>query len=137
MPAGINVTFDGKMRCKATLEERGQTVTTDVGKGLGGLGEYLSPVDMTVASLGACAMSMIAVVAEHNHFDVSKVQTATTYEMHDSPTHKRIGSVHLTVTVPGDVPPEVRTRFEAAVKACPVKNSLHPDIVFDMKFVYG
>ncbi len=132
----INVQYQGKLRCKATLQKNGQSVQTDVDLEHGGQGDYLSPVEMTVAALGTCAMSMVAVVAERNGVDVSKLQATAGFNMASAP-HRRIGSVQLTIHLPGDVPEAVRPKLEMAAKACPVKNSLNPDIVVDLKLVYG
>jgi putative redox protein len=55
-----------------------------------------------------------------------------------SPPARRIGSVDLTVRFPNGplFSDAVRTKLEAAAHACPVKNSLHPDVRVGLKFVY-
>ena len=134
--AGINVQYQGKLRCKAAREQDGQAVQTDVGTEHGGLGEFLSPVEMAVAALANCASSMVAVVAEHNGVDVSGMKTTTAFEMAGSPV-RRIGSVQLTFKLPKSVPEAVRPKLAAAAKACPVKNSMHPDVRVGIDLVYG
>jgi putative redox protein len=136
MATGISVEYQGKLRCKAVLESNGQAVQTDVGVDHGGLGEFLSPVELTVAAVGACATSMMAVVAERSGVDVSSARTTASFEMVTSPA-RRLGSVQLTMHLPESVPESVRPKLAAAVKACPVKNSLHPDIRVDIELVYG
>jgi putative redox protein len=135
MATGISVQYQGKLRCKATREQNGQSVQTDVGADHGGQGEYLSPVEMAVAALGACSASMLALVGERSGIDVSTMQTTATFDMADAP-RSRIGTVRLTIKLPGSVPEAIRPKLEAAVKACPVKNSLHPDVRVDLEFVY-
>ena len=101
MAAGISVQYQGKLRCKATRGPSGQAVLTDIGADHGGQGEYLSPIEMTVAALATCAMSMLAVAAERNGIDVSAVQTTANFDMATEPGQRRIGSVQLTIKLPG------------------------------------
>jgi putative redox protein len=136
MATGISVQYQGKLRCEATREQDGQSVQTDVGADHGGQGEYLSPVEMAVAALGACSTSMLALVAERNGIDVSTMQTMATFDMADAP-RRCIGAIRLTIKLPDSVPEAMRPKLEAAAKACPVKNSLHPDVRIDLEFVYG
>jgi putative redox protein len=134
--AGINVQYQGKLRFKAAREPDGQAVLTDVGTEHGGKGEFLSPIEMSVAALANCASSMLAVVAERSGVDISAAKATATFEMTGSPT-RRLGSVQLTFKLPGSVPEAVRPKLEAAVKACPVKNSMHPDVHIGTEFIYG
>jgi len=134
--AAVTVQYQGKLRCKASLDKNGQCVQTDVGADHGGLGEFLSPIEMTVAALATCATSMLAMVGERNGIDLSKLQATADFEMASSPS-RRIGSVQLTIKLPAGVPEAVRPKLEAAAKACPVKNSLHPDTRVEIEMVYG
>jgi putative redox protein len=133
----ISAQYQGKLRCKATRGPAGPAVQTDVGVDHGGQGEFLSPLEMAVAAVETCAMSMLAVTAERNGVDLSKARATAQFETKKEAATMRIGSVRLTFHLPGDVPAPVRPKLEAAAKACPVKNSLHPDVRTDMEFVYG
>ncbi len=135
MAAGIRVQYQGKLRCKAVRGQNGQAVWTDVGVDHGGQGEYLSPIEMAVAALATCATSMLAVVAERSGIDVSTVQTTADFSTAANPA--RLASVCLTFHLPTGVPEAARPKLDVAVKACPVKNSLHPDVHVDVEFVYG
>jgi putative redox protein len=134
--AEIDVIYLGKLRFQASRASDGRAVTTDVGADHGGQGEYLSPIEMAVSALANCAASMVAVVAERSGVDVSKFTVAAAFEMTSAPA-QRIGSVQLTFHLPGGVPEAVRPKLLAAAKACPVKNSLNPDIQIGVEFVYG
>jgi len=136
MASDLSLRYLGQLRCIVTRESTKQSVTTDAGVAHGGRDEYLSPVEMTVASLASCAASMLAVVAERNGLDVSDMRVSTHCEMIDRPA-RRIGSVRLVFDLPDAIPEAMRSRLEAAVKACPVKNSLHPDIRLEIEMNYG
>ena len=51
---------------------------------------------------------------------------------------RRIGSIGMTITLPLGLrlSPANRDRLEHAAQACPVKQSLHPDIDIRVEFVY-
>jgi uncharacterized OsmC-like protein len=133
----INVTYQGQLRCEAKRLEKNQFVHTDVGLEHGGLGEHYSPVELVVAALGTCITSMMAVVADRNQVNLTGMQIHAAMEMVSVPA-RRIGAVRLTVLVPNSasISSEVRQKLEAAAGACPVKNSLHPDIKITMTFLY-
>jgi len=135
MAIEIGVQYKGQLRCEATRQKTGKTVLTDVGADHGGQDDYFSPVDLAGAALGTCAMSMIALVAERDGLDVSSMRTSVQLEMVTSPA-RRIGSANVTVTLPKAIPDSVRPKLQAAANACPVKNSLHPDIQIRLEFVY-
>ena len=113
-------------------------VHTDVPAEHGGRGECFSPPELASAALGTCLMSVVAIVAERNGLDVSKMNADLTMEMTASPA-SRIGSIKAVIRLPDakDVSDAVRQKLEAAANACPVKNSLHPDINVSVEFIYG
>ena len=51
---------------------------------------------------------------------------------------RRIGSLTTRLVFPpgSNLSPTDRAKLEAAAKACPVKQSLHPDIKLPVEFVY-
>jgi len=131
----IRVSYLGQLRCKAVRGDAGPAVQTDVDAAHGGQGQQLSPIELTVAALGTCVVSMMGVLAERNGVDFSGVQVTAGYDMVSTP-HRRIGSVHLKIQVPAGVPENLRPKLEAAAHCCPVKSSLHPDIRVEMEFAY-
>ncbi len=138
MASEITVRYQGQLRCEATREKTGKIVHTDVGADHGGLNDHFSPIELAVAALGTCVMSMAAVVAERNEINVAGMMVQASFEMATAPA-RRIGSIKLTVRLPnaGAISESGRQKVEAAARACPVKNSLHPDIKVEMEFVYG
>ena len=133
----ISARYEGQLRCKVTRTKTGQAVHTDVTADHGGLDQYFSPIELVVASLNACVTSMMAVVAERSKLDLGGLQVSTSFEMVSAPV-RRIGSVHLVITVPNGaaIPDVVRQKLQAAAGACPVKNSLHPDVQVSLEFIY-
>jgi putative redox protein len=138
MASEINVHYLGKLRTETTRVKTGQAVQTDVTSDHGGQDERFSPIELTAAALGACVTSVMAIVAERSGIDLTPMEMSVKLEMASSPA-RRIGSVDLTVRFPNgpSFSDAVRTKLEAAAHACPVKNSLHPDVRVGLKFVYA
>jgi uncharacterized OsmC-like protein len=49
---------------------------------------------------------------------------------------RRIESFAVILHLPASVPEEARGELEAAAGACPVRNSLHPEIGVDLRVCY-
>jgi putative redox protein len=138
MASDITVRCQGQLRCEATQEKTGYAVATDVAAEHGGLDECFSPVELVAAALGACVTSVVAIVASRNNVDATAIQTHVGMEMAASPV-RRMASITLTLTMQnsGNLSDVVRKKLEAAANACPVRNSLHPDVRVRLEFVYA
>jgi putative redox protein len=137
MASNITLRYQGQMRCEATREKTGQVVHTDVTADHGGLDEYFSPLELASAAVASCVSSVMAIVAKRNGVDLAGMQTQVDMEMAASPVN-RIGSITLTVRVPHGqgISDIVRKKLEAAAGACPVKNSLSPEVRVTIDFIY-
>ncbi len=137
MPAQIDLTYDGNLRCTARHISTGKTVSTDAAKNQGGLGENLSPTDFVVVGLGTCILTTVAMVAQRHQLDLTGLSACMEKDMQSAPSH-RIASIGMTITLPMSVrlSPADRSRLENAAQRCPVKQSLHPEIDVRVEFVY-
>jgi putative redox protein len=137
MPAQIDVTYDGNLRCTARHISTAKTLGTDVPKLQGGLGENLSPTDLVIVGLGTCILTTMAMVAQRHQIDLTGLSACIEKDMETGPV-RRIASIGMTITMPLAVKlsPADRGRLENAAHRCPVKQSLHPDIEVRVEFVY-
>ena len=137
MPAQIDVTCSGDLRCTARHISTATTVSTDVSTAHGGLGENFSPTDLVVVALGTCVLTTMAMVAKRHQLDLAGISACMEKDVEAPPSH-RIASIGMTITLPLGLrlTPENRGRLENAAQRCPVKQSLHPDIDIRVEFVY-
>ena len=137
MPAQIDLTYTGNLRCTARHISTGQNLATDASKGQGGLGENLSATDLVVVGLGTCILTTLAIVGQRHQLDLTGMSACMEKEMVAAPI-RRIGSIGMTITLPLGLrlSPADRDRLENAARRCPVKQSLHPDIEIRIEFVY-
>ncbi len=137
MPAQIDLTYQGNLRCAARRISTGQNLVTDASQAQGGLGENFSPTDLVVVGLGTCILTTLAMVGERHQLNLTGLSACMEKDMLTEPV-RRIGSIGMTITLPLglQLSPADRDRLENAARRCPVKQSLHPDIDIRVEFVY-
>ena len=68
------VEYVGDLRTKATHLKSGNIITTDAPTDNQGKGEAFSPTDLVCASLSSCMMTIMGLVAEREHINLSGLQ---------------------------------------------------------------
>jgi putative redox protein len=103
----------------------------------GGKGTAFSPTDLVAAALGTCMATIMGLVAQRSQLDIAGLKVQVTKEMAAEPA-RRIGALQVRLVFPPgkSFSAADRTKLEAAAKACPVKQSLHPDVELSFEFVY-
>ncbi len=88
--------------------------------------QYVTPGDMLGAALGTCTLTMMSVVAEklNHNMDGTKITVTPVF----GPNLGGLAEVSLQITFPDGTSEDVKARYLAAAKICPVHKSLHPDI---------
>lgn len=137
MAVEINITYEGGLHCAAIHGPSKQTLTTDAPVDNGGKGAAFSPTDLVATALGACMTTIMGLVAQRNNLNIDGLQVQVLKEMTADPV-RRIGSLKTRLVFPRGklLSATDRAKLEAAAKACPVKQSLHPDLNTPMEFVY-
>ena len=137
MAVEINLTYEGGLHCKAIHGPSKNTLTTDAPVDNGGKGAAFSPTDLVATALGTCMATVMGLVAQRNKLDIDGLQVQVIKEMTADPV-RRIGSLKTRLVFPPGKPLSTtdRAKLEAAARACPVKQSLHPDVKTPLEFVY-
>ncbi len=137
MSVEINVEYKGNLRCTSTHCPSRMTLETDAPTDNGGKGEFFSPTDLVAAAFGSCIMTIMGLVAERGGIDLKGTKISVTKEMAAAPL-RRIENLKTTITFPKSLKlsDQDRKKLENTVTMCPVKQSLHPDIKVETKFVY-
>ena len=137
MAVEINTTYEGGLHCTAIHGPSRQQLVTDAPVDNGGKGEAFSPTDLVATGLGTCMATVMGLVAQRNHLDITGLQIRVLKEMTSDPV-RRIGALTAKLVFPaGKVLSDAdRAKLEAAARACPVKQSLHPDVKLHVEFVY-
>lgn len=120
--------YRGELHCDLTHGPSGQVVATDAPVDNQGRGQAFSPTDLTAASLGACIVTTMAIVARNRlGFELPAVKWEVTKEMSaDAP--RRIVCIRTEVWLQLERAQDASGVLERAAHTCPVHRSLHPEI---------
>ena len=128
--------YKGEFRCEATHEPSGSAIETDAPRDNQGRGERFSPTDLVGTALSTCILTTMAIVAKRDGAPFEGARAEVEKEMVSAPS-RRIGSLGVTVHMPGSLSPELRRKLEAAAHHCPVHQSLSPEVRISLRFVYA
>ena len=137
MAVEINITYEGGLLCTAIHGPSKETLTTDAPVDNGGKGASFSPTDLVATALGTCMATIVGLVAKRSDLNIDGLQVQVIKDM-TADSVRRIGSLTTRLVFPKGKPISAadRAKLEAAAKACPVKQSLHPDVKMPVEFVY-
>ncbi|MEI8344623.1 MAG: OsmC family protein [Candidatus Omnitrophota bacterium] len=134
--AKTEAVYEGDLRCQVVYKLNGHAIKTDAPKENGGRAEFFSPTDLVPAALASCILSVMGIVAARRSIDLKGARVEIEKEM-AAPPERRIGRLATEVYLPSGVGHEYRKMLEETAMACPVKGSLHPEILVTMRFHYS
>jgi uncharacterized OsmC-like protein len=117
-------TGDGQTTLKHLTS--GAQIITDLPADNGGKGRCFSPTDLFTASLAACFLTIMGKMAESKGQDLSSSSVEAEKVMYADP--RRVGKIILKVTFPAHIEDKDKQKYLAALRACPVHNSLSNNI---------
>ncbi|TGE27479.1 OsmC family protein [Hymenobacter metallicola] len=126
--------YTGKLRTEAVHTASGTTIFTDAPVDNHGRGEAFSPTDLVSASLGACMMTIMGIVAERHQLDMTGVSFEVNKHMASEP--RRIAQIDVNFRLPASLSDKDRALLENAARTCPVALSLNPEIRQEVQFSY-
>lgn len=132
----MQLIYEGQLSVRAIHEPSSTEIRTDAPKDNNGLGRSFSPTDLVGTALGSCILTVMAIVAERHGIAMTGARASVTKEMVAVPL-RRIGRLEVRLDMPAGLSAESRTLLERAALACPVKQSLHPDVVIDLQWNWG
>lgn len=131
----LRVKYLGDLQTEALHERSGSRLVTDAPVDNQGQGRAFSPSDLLCTAATSCMLTIMGIAAKTHGFSIDGVTVEVAKEMAASP--RRVGRIQLRVDMRGvELDSKQRAIVERSAKACPVMQSLHPDIVKDLEFVY-
>jgi putative redox protein len=131
-----SIIYKGQLRCEATHLQSGSIIETDAPTDNRGKGERFSPTDLLCISLATCIVTTIGLKASDMQIDLSDTKMEVTKHMLSDP--RRVGKVEINIQFPStlNLSEKERTIFQRVGDNCPVKKSLHPDVVVVVEYVW-
>ena len=136
MSVKITCEYLGDLRTRATHGPSGNQLLTDAPVDNQGKGEAFSPSDLAATALGSCILTILGIQAKNLGADFRGATVAVEKHM-TTQAPRRIARLDVRISMPAGIAEDVRARLMRAADACPVKQSLHPDIVIAMEWSWG
>ena len=135
---GVKISCDylGDLRVRATHGPSGVELITDAPVDNQGKGESFSPTDLAATALASCILTILGIQARGLGLDFRGTRIEVEKHMTTQPP-RRIARLDVRIAMPSGITEDVRLRLIRAADACPVKQSLHPDIVIAMEWSWG
>ena len=99
-----------------------------------GDGSSFSPTDLLAAGLGACMITIMAIVGERDGIDLTGLGFSGEKHMANSP--RQVSQVSLKIQMPAGLDSTARGKLERAAMTCPVKKSLAESVETPVEFCY-
>jgi putative redox protein len=132
----IQVEYQGDLHCRAVHGPSHAEFSTDAPVDNQGRGQSFSPTDLVATALGTCMLTILGIQARTLELDIAGA-TATVEKEMTSTAPRRIQSLRVTIQIPQALSAENQLKLERAARACPVHQSLHPDVQMPLEFTWG
>lgn len=134
MAVEITGEYVGDLKTTLRHGPSGREIPTAAPADNAGDGSSFSPTDLLAASLGACMVTTMAIVAAREGIPFEGAAFALEKHMRSDP--RRVDALPVTLRMPRGLTEEQRRRLEHVARTCPVDRSLHPDVRREVTFVY-
>ncbi|MDP9347791.1 MAG: OsmC family protein [Gemmatimonadota bacterium] len=134
MAVEISGEYTGGLKMRLRHGPSGAELPTAAPKDNQGDGSSYSPTDLLAASLGACMVTTMAIVAQREGIDFGGATFVLEKHMRADP--RRVDAIPVTIRMPKGLTEEQRKKLENAARTCPVERSLNPEIRREVEFVY-
>jgi putative redox protein len=135
MAVKITGKYLGNLRVQSTHPDSGTIIETDAPVDNHGQGARFSPTDTVVSALASCMITVMAIVAERNQIDLSKVSYYAEKHM-TTEGPRRISKIVIKLKMPAELKESDRKKLEKTALTCPVHHSLSIEIIMDIGFEY-
>ena len=129
----MSVRITGRLTSPVTTtltHESSTTIFTMAPKDNGGDGSAFSPTDLCAASLASCAATTMSLCAKRSGIPLVSIEFCVEKQMTAEPP-RRIAKLVTRYRIHSSCSEEEFGKLVNAGKTCPVRLTLHPDVVVD------
>ena len=126
------VNYLGDLRTSAIHIASAKNIITDAPIDNQGKGEAFSPTDTVATALASCLLTIMGIKARDLNIDIKNTTAEVAKIMTSKP--RRISEIQITVNFTKSYDQRIKKILEKAALACPVSNSLHPDLKQNILF---
>ncbi|HTB32918.1 MAG TPA: OsmC family protein [Bacteroidia bacterium] len=130
------VIYSGGLRTEAEHIKSGNKIVTDAPPDNHGRGEAFSPTDLMSTSLATCMLTVMGIACQSRGINIDGTTAEVTKIMAANP--RRVAEIQITITFPAmGYTDEQKKLLELTARTCPVAESLHPNLIQNITFVYN
>ena len=134
--ATVKTIYLGNLRTEAEHLQSGHKIITDAPVDNHGQGEFFSPTDLFAASYASCALTVIGIATQTHGFNIDGAVVETSKVMGENP--RRIVELILHFQFPHNNYSDKEKRIiEKTINACPVANSVSPEMKISRTISFG
>ena len=129
----IKCSYLGDLKCEALHHKSGNRIRTDAPLDHCGKSENFSPTDLLATSLGTCLLTIMAIKArsngwelENTYLDIEKIMTKN--------KERKIEQLIINIYIPEDLPKEKLNFLKSASKDCPVTRNLDKSLILEINW---
>lgn len=128
------ITYKGALRTLCVHNQSGSSIETDAPTDNQGKGERFSPTDLIATSLASCMLTTMAIKAKDLEEKITLMKIEVEKIMSSNP--RRITQINLKFHCPDHFRPNEKEQklLEDIAMTCPVKESIHPEILLNIDF---
>ena len=126
------VNYLGDLRTSAIHIASAKNIITDAPIDNQGKGEAFSPTDTVATALASCLLTIMGIKARDLNIDIKNSTAVVSKVMASNP--RRISEIQIKVNFTKSYDQRIKKILEKAALACPVSNSLHPDLKQNILF---
>ena len=123
----FTLAYAGDLRTVMTHLASSEQVVTDAPVDNRGRGEAFSPTDLTASALASCMMTVIGIKANDLGLEIHEMEARVQKTMGSGPRRIIRIAIELQILAP-NVSDKDKKVLERTAHACPVAQSLHPEI---------
>ena len=131
----ITCSYLGDLKCEAKHLQSGNVITTDAPIDHCGKGENFSPTDLLATSLGLCFLTIMAIKARSNGWELENISLDIEKIMTKNKLRK-IEQLIIDIYVPEELPKEKLNFIQIASKDCPVTRNLSESLDIQVNWHY-
>jgi putative redox protein len=130
------VIYLGDLRTSATHIQSNSVIETDAPIDNQGKGARFSPTDLVATALSSCMLTIMGIAANTHNINITNTQCNVEKIMETAP--RRIGKINIEVHFPKNNTYSEKEKMilEKAALTCPVMESLHPDCIKNIQFLW-
>ena len=129
----IRCSYLGDLKCEAKHFLSGNRITTDAPLDHCGKGESFSPTDLLATSLGSCLLTIMAIKARSNGWELENISLDIQKIMTKN-KERKIEQLIIDIYIPNGLPKEKLNFIKNASKDCPVTRNLSDSLVLQINW---